>query len=148
VRRSYAVAVLVLVLALAAGGCGAGQAKYPPECSDGPPALRSALAQAPDGDVAMSGVKLSDCLVPSGDAGPLTVFGGAVIDVAARLADRAHAGDERAELELGFLRGALYRGADSGLHDDLLRRLDQELLRVDVTSAAFRRGESAGRARG
>jgi hypothetical protein len=96
----------------------------------------------------MDGVKLSDCLVQSGDAGPLESFGGSVIDVAIGLVDRAHRGDARSATQLGYLRGALMRGADPGLHDELLRRVDQELLRVDVTSPAFRRGEAAGRKRG
>jgi hypothetical protein len=128
--------------------CSQGQPKYPAECSNGPAAVRAALAKAPDGDVAIEGVKLSDCLVPSGDAGPLQSFGGTVVDVAIVLVDRTRAGDQRAATQLGYLRGALRRGADPGLHDELLRRFDQELLRVDTRTPAFRRGEAAGRARG
>jgi hypothetical protein len=55
---------------------------------------------------------------------------------------------QRAATQLGYLRGALRRGADPGLHEELLRRFDQELLRVDTRTPAFRRGEAAGRARG
>jgi hypothetical protein len=147
VRRSPAAAA-VLALALAATGCASTRQSYPSECSNGPAALRTALAKAPDGDVSIEGVKLSDCLVQNGDAGPLESFGGSVIEVAIGLADRAHGGDVRSTTQLGYLRGALIRGADPGLHDELLRRVDQELLRVDVTSPAFRRGEAAGRKRG
>ena len=145
-RRLIALAALASVLA---AGCRETDATYPPECSNGPRAIRAALANAPDGDVAIEGtVKLSDCLVPADDAGPLASFGGSTVEVAVPLVVRARRGDERAALELGYLRGALARGADPGVHDELLFRLDQELIQVDRRAAAFRRGEAAGRERG
>jgi hypothetical protein len=150
-RREYDRAVrrsLAVVAAVAVAGCSQGQSEYPAQCSNGPDAVRAALAKAPGGDVAIDGVKLSDCLVPSADAGPLESFGGSVIAVSIVLVDRTRAGDERAATQLGYLRGALRRGADPGLHDELLRRFDQELLRVDTHTPAFRRGEAAGRERG
>lgn len=142
------IVLVALSLALAATGCRQEPATYPPECSNGPSAVRSALTQAPDGEVAIEGVKLSECLVRSNDAGPLASFGGSVVRVASELADRARAGDERAAMRLGYLRGALERGADPTVHDDLLFRLDQELGRVDERSAAYRRGYAAGFERG
>ena len=141
-------ALVALAVVVIAAGCRESDPEYPPECSDGPRALRTALARAPDGDVAIEGVKLSDCLVPSDDAGPLAAFGGSVIAVSAPLVERAHRGDQRAALQLGYLRGALERGADPGIHDELLFRFDQELIRVDRRSPAFRRGEAAGRDHG
>ena len=148
VRRSRALAVVLL--AAAAGGCRPAQddEAYPPECANGPAALRAALERAPDGEVAIEGVRLSECLVPSADAGPLQAFGGSVMAVAASLVERARSGDDRAAVQLGYLRGALVRGADPGVHDELIRRLDQELLRADRRAPAFRRGEAAGRDRG
>jgi hypothetical protein len=146
VRRLLVLVALVPVLAT--GACRQGQPSYPAACSNGPRAVRAALAKAPDGDVAIEGVKLSDCLVASNDAGPLASFGGSAIAVASGLGDRASRGDQHAALELGYLHGALERGADPGVHDELLFRLDQELLRVDRRSPAFRRGEAAGRERG
>jgi hypothetical protein len=146
VRRTVALAALLL--ALAAAGCRTGPERYPPECSDGPAAMRAALAKAPDGDVAIEGTHLSECLVKNGDAGPLAAFGGSVISVAQRLGDRAERGDKRALLELGYLHGAVARGADPTVHDELKFRLDQELLRVDTRAPEFRRGDAAGRARG
>ena len=146
-RRSLALVVLATLVSPA--GCRQEDAKYPPECSNGPRALRAALAEAPDGEVAIEGrVKLSECLVPSNDAGPLASFGGSVITVATPLVARARRGDERAALELGYLYGALERGADSGVHNELVFRFEQELIRVDRRSPAFRRGEAAGRERG
>jgi len=146
VRRPLA--LVAVSLALVAGGCREKDATYPPECSNGPAALRTALAKAPNGEVAMEGVKLSDCLVSSHDAGPLAAFGGSVTTVASELADRAKAGDDRAALQLGYLRGALARGADATVHEDLLFRLDQEILRLGSPPPAYKRGEAAGRARG
>lgn len=146
VRRLLASAAVLL--ALVAAGCREEDPTYPPECANGPAALRDALAKAPDGEVAIEGVKLSDCLVASQDAGPLASFGGSVTTVAADLVPRARAGDDRAALQLGFLNGALRRGADATVHEELLFRLDQELIRIDRNSAAFRRGETAGLARG
>jgi hypothetical protein len=143
VRRTLVLVALALI-----SGCGQGDVDYPPECSNGPAAVRAALANAPDGEVAIEGVKLSDCLVASNDAGPLASFGGSVLDVTIDLSERVRAGDERAALQLGFLYGALRRGADPGIHDELMFRLDQELSRVDRRSAAYRRGEAAGRERG
>jgi hypothetical protein len=146
VRRLLALVAVLLVVP--ASGCREADAEYPPECSNGPRAVRAALAKAPDGEVAIEGVKLSDCLVPSNDAGPLASFGGSVIAVAPPLVERARRGDERAALELGYLHGALVRGADSGVHNELIFRFEQELIRIDQRSAAFRRGEAAGRDRG
>ena len=143
--RLWALAgVLLVVLAT---GCRPAQEEtaYPPECENGPQALEAALAHAPDGNVAMEGVPLSDCLVASADAGPLQSFGGSVLTVAETLVERARDGDEQAATQLGYLRGALLRGADPGVHDELLRRFDQELLRTDRRAPAFRRGEAAGR---
>jgi hypothetical protein len=146
VRRPLLLVALSLLTLLAS--CRQEPPTYPPECSNGPAAVRGALARAPDGEVAIEGVRLSECLVASSDAGPLASFGGSVIEVAADLARRARAGDERAALELGYLRGALRRGADPTAHDELLFRLDQELSRVDRSAPAYRRGEAAGRERG
>ena len=141
---------MLLVAALAVAGCRPAQddTSYPPECSNGPQAVRAALERAPDGEVTIDGVRLSECLVASNDSGPLQSFGASVVAVAGPLVERARAGDERAAVQLGYLRGALARGADPGVHDELLRRLDQELLRTDRAAPAFRRGEAAGRERG
>lgn len=122
--------------------------KYPPECSNGPEAVRTALARAPSGEVTLEGVKLSECLVRSQEGGPLAAFGGTVVTVAQGLSDRAERGDKRALLELGYLRGAVERGADPTVHDELQFRLDVELQRVNRRAAEFRRGEAAGRERG
>jgi hypothetical protein len=91
--------------------------------------------------------KLSDCLVVSSDTADIQDFSRAVLDEATHLRTSART-DSRALVELGYLRGALHRGADAGFQDEFLRRLDDELLGVDVRSADFRRGEAAGNVNG
>ena len=145
-RRPLALAAVLLLIG--AVGCREDDPTYPPECANGPAAVRAALENAPDGEVAIEGVKLSECLVASHAAGPLASFGGSAITVASDLTARARAGDDRAAMELGYLYGAVERGADPTVHDDLLFRLEQEVGRVDQRSPAYRRGEAAGRERG
>ena len=145
-RRPLALAALVL--ALVAAGCRTEPESFPAECSEGPAAVRAALAKAPDGAVAIDGVHLSECLIKSQEGGPLASFGGTVIEVSQQLADAADEGDTRALLQLGYLRGAVERGADPTVHDELRFRLDEEIKRVDTRAPEFRRGEAAGRARG
>ena len=53
-------------------------------------------------------------------------------------------------LRLGFLMGAIRRGVTDtqGIYSELLRRLRQELIGVDLRSPAYLRGERAGRDHG
>ena len=145
-RRLLSLAAILV--ALAPAGCREEPESYPPACSNGPGAVATALAKAPNGEVAIEGVPLSGCLIKSQDAGPIAAFGGAVTTVAQQLSDRAATGDKRALLELGYLRGAIERGADPTVHDELKFRLDQELQRVNTRAPDYRRGEAAGRERG
>lgn len=137
-----------LLAALLVSGCRQGRPHYPPACSNGPGAVEAALRKAPDGPVAIEGVPLSHCLIRSQEAGPITAFGGSVVFVAERLGDRAQKGDRQALVELGFLQGAVERGADPTVHEELKFRLAQELERVDTRSPEFRRGYAAGKERG
>jgi hypothetical protein len=138
-----------MVVALALAGCRQNDPQVPAACL-GDRAVPQALAAAP-GPVRLAGgkTKLSDCLVASNETADLETFSAAVLDEATNLRIAAR---ERpagpALVELGYLRGALHRGADGGLHDELLRRFDDELLGVDTRAAAFRRGEAAGRSGG
>jgi hypothetical protein len=58
--------------------------------------------------------------------------------------------DSRTLLELGYLAGAVHRGAAraQGVDNEIERRIDQELGVVDTRAPAFARGERAGRASG
>jgi hypothetical protein len=112
-------------------------------------AIPKALVKAP-GEVRLAGgTKLSDCLVKTSETADLQEFSITVLNEATKLRAAARESpDGPALVQLGYLRGALERGADEGIHDNFLRRLDQELLDVDRGAAAFRRGETAGLATG
>jgi len=146
---------LVLALAVCTAGAGAGcaaeeRASLPQACRQGPQAVLDALARAP-GPVRIDGVPISGCMNEHADAADLQELGAAVNGAAARLAQRAARRPESpAALRLGYLSAAVRRGAQrsGGLHSELVRRVDQELLGVDRSSAAFRRGQSAGRQSG
>lgn len=131
--------------AIALGGCAReDKPQLPAACRQGAPAVESALRSAP-ADVRLEGdVKLSDCLVRASDQGDVLLVGEVYLEAAARLADRS------AALQLGYLVGAVHRGASDtqGIHDELLRRIEQEAARVDRADPAFRRGEQAGRESG
>lgn len=139
---------MLVAVAVAAGGCKEEPEKTPAACLDGPESIQAALAKAP-GDVTIDGTKLSECLVKTSDTGDLTAFGGSALDAITRLAIEAKENPGGPSLvQLGYLRGALERGAEVGIHDELLRRIDQELLLVKTDSPEFRRGEAAGRESG
>ena len=151
-------AVLLVTTGIAAGGCGrhSGPDRAPSICTGGQPSarvaeLRAALAKAP-GQVALpGGTRISDCLAHDVDSGDLETVGSTMLSVVQTLAAAAHAAPGGpAATQLGYLIGAAHRGAAEaqGVADELVRRLDQELQNVDVSSTAYRAGERAGRASG
>lgn len=149
-QRSFLAALLAALVTLAGCVKQGGQETLPVACKSGPKAVKLALRDAP-GEVTIDGTPLSGCLPRAGDAADLQAVGAAYIDVAADLAPRARADPDGPEAEqLGYLTGAVRRGAarTQGIHDELLRRLEQELVAVDTSSEAFQEGERAGRASG
>jgi hypothetical protein len=146
VKRPSQTAALLCAAAIL-GSCGEDEGSVPSACSEGPAAVRSALRDAPR-PVHLDGVPLSECLGKGASGGELQAVGISFVEAAAGLAPAARREPEgRAALELGYLVGSARRGGGStqGVHDELLRRLDQELAGVDTRSEAFRRGERAGR---
>ena len=148
--RPWRLALLAGLLLLA--GCGREEdAQLPAACRLGAPAVEQALEAAP-GEVRLDGgTRLSDCLIRTSEQGDVLLVGEVYLGVAAKLADDAAADPEsQAALRLGYLMGAIRRGATEtqGIHDELLRRIEQETGRVDRASAAYRRGERAGRESG
>jgi hypothetical protein len=142
------VVALVLALAVAAAGCGSDdRERLPAACTAGPGAIAKALAAAP-GAVRIDGVAISHCFTRGASGTDEQLMGGNLLAVAQRLHDAAATDPEgRAALQLGYLLGAVRRGASrSGVHAELARRLQME--QVDVRSAAFARGRRAGGARG
>lgn len=139
--------VMCCVLLLAPAGCGRQDEGVPAACREGSGAVRRALGAAP-GPVRLDGTPISDCLGDASDGGELRDVGTALVGAAADLAEgAARHPDGREAVQLGYLVGAVRRGAPSaqGVNSEMVRRLEQEALRVDMRSAAFRRGERAGR---
>jgi hypothetical protein len=74
--------------------------------------------------------------------------GSMLLTVTQQLVDSG-ARSNRALLELGYLSGAVHRGAAHAQVDaEIERRIDQEIGAVDTRSPAFVRGERAGRSNG
>jgi hypothetical protein len=133
-------------------GCASEDERTPAACLelDGPSTVRAALRSAP-GPVRVEGQPLSACLHGKSDAGALRDVGLAYVEAAAGLAEEAEARPHGASAtQLGYLIGATRRGAAraQGVADELMRRLEQEVGRVDERSPAFTAGERAGRSGG
>ena len=147
-----ATALALGLTALALGGCSKQESDPPApvECKEGPDAVQAALARAP-ARVEVRGRSLSDCFTRGSNSADLQLVGASYVTVAARLAAAAKERPEGAEARrLGYLVGAARRGASEtqGIHEELMRRIEQELTGVDTRSAAYRRGFRAGRERG
>jgi hypothetical protein len=123
--RVLAVTAFLIALALAVG-CGSADDSTPVACLEGADAYERALTAAPD-EVLLEGETLiSECLARNQSSGDLTRIGEALIETATKLNAEARAepgGD--ANLQLGYLLGAVERGAEEseGIHSDLVRRL-------------------------
>lgn len=146
-----AVRLTLIAAVLALPGCARDEREaLPSACTGGAAGFRDALQAAP-GQVRVGGVPISGCFVREAAAGDVVLVGQAVLDAAAPLADRARTRPGSPEAaQLGYLVGAVRRGAadTQGIHDELVRRLDQELGGVETEAAAFRRGLAAGRRSG
>jgi hypothetical protein len=125
-RPRTAIALLALGLAALAGGCGKGEASTPVACLEGSGVYLKALREAP-GEVRLaSDVTISDCLSENQSGGDLASVGEATVQAATRLDAEARAEPGgQATVELGYLVGAVQRGADrtEGIHSELVRRL-------------------------
>jgi hypothetical protein len=131
-----------------ASGCGSGNDPLPAACSDGARIVLGALQKAPR-DVALeNGTLISTCVQRSLDTGEIQTLGFTYLAVAnteLKLMPRSDA----AALQLGFLVGAVRRGANktNGVQLELVRRLEQ-VAGVGgppgPRRAAYRRGMAAG----
>jgi len=151
-RRSRGVLWLA-GLALTLAGCArSANQPVPVACVGTPQDVTGALVGAPGRVVLTDGTSLSRCVARATSDGDLqnvgTVFSGAADSLAARMAH-----DPGAALRLGFLIGAVRRGAlhTQGVSAELVRRLEQSG-RMDApppsVEAALRRGLSAGQDHG
>jgi hypothetical protein len=151
VSPSRALVPAILAAALAAG-CGGSEdeGETPQACSGDAAEYRAALASAP-GDVALAdATPISDCLPAQQSSGDLAEIGRVLIATATDLNDDARSNPTGpAAVQLGFLVGAIERGADS-IHADLVRRVNSAarfspagLLPAEF-ERTFGRGYSAG----
>ena len=142
--------LLAAAAAAALGGCATADDDLPVPCTEGADAVQEALHDAPGTVRLDGGTRLSACLSGSPDGDQVQVVGAAFVESASALSRQARRHPEgRSALELGYLVAAAHRGeANQGVHAELLRRLDQELLTIDTGSRAFRRGRRAGEAGG
>ena len=142
-------------LGLLALGCSrtSGSDSSPSACVTGSPAgrvtaLRAALANAPSPVRLKDGTSIADCLSHDPDSGDLENVGSMLLKVTQQLVD-GDAQDSRTLLQIGYLSGAVHRGAEHSQVDaEIERRIDQEIGVVDTHAPAFVRGERAGRANG
>jgi hypothetical protein len=129
-------------------GCGNDEHRVPVACLEGN--LTKALATAP-ADVRLSGVRPSECFTRAANPAEIQQVGAVFIASAEKLAEAARTKpDSRAALELGYLIGAVRRGAGhtQGIHYETQRRIEQELLGVNTHAPAFVEGEKAGEKNG
>jgi hypothetical protein len=140
--------VAAALCALLAAGCGEGEEDTPAACLRGPGPYLEALRQAPAEVRLGGGVAISACLVEDQEAGELARVGIALVRAATEL--RARAGEAPAgpaPIELGYLVGAVERGAEetSGIHADLVRRIEAAAALDAAFAAPYMRGVAAGR---
>ena len=153
VRAALAAAALA---ALLVAGCGAkSNDAAPAACLTTNQGFLRALESAP-GEVRLAGsTPISACLVPEQDAGQLANVGQEMIVAATQLNAEARQDPEGpASVQLGYLLGAVAKGADS-IHTDLVRRLNTAARFSDTGGAlpagferAFGQGYAAGQRSG
>ena len=151
------IAIALLALSVLAG-CGSTDSSTPVACLEGSGAYLAALKKAP-GAVKLDGeTPISECLAENQSGGDLAAVGTAMLAAATRLnAEARERPRGAANLRLGYLLGAVERGAEStdGVHAELVRRLtaaaryspDNQPLPATFLET-YREGFDAGNARG
>lgn len=155
-RGSAAVGAVAAMLALASGcGGSGGPEPAPAACLTTSSTYLKALDRAPGRVTVPPNVRISECVVPGQSGGELANVGSELIVAATRLASTVSEGGavgEQAALRLGYLVGAVRRGAEGtgGIHSDLVRRLEAtaRLTSESADAAAYAEGLRAGLARG
>src|SRR5215210_3388183 len=115
----------VALLCLALAGCGEEDPPLDAGCTESPDVILRALRAVPGSVRLTSGTPLSQCVERAGSDAELQTVGVVLTHAAERLARQAEDGDARAALELGYLVGAVARGAEhtAGVHAELERRV-------------------------
>lgn len=123
-RRLHPLLLAAMACAAVVAGCSSdSEDEAPAACLSGSEEYLRALEAAP-GEVRLEGeTAISGCLTPSQGGGELSQIGEELIVTATLLNEQARrdpAGP--AALQLGYLAGAVQRGAE-GIHADLVRRI-------------------------
>jgi hypothetical protein len=141
-RRVRRLAAILLVLGMAGCARDDGEAELPSACRSEAAVFGDALAAAPSA-VRVDGVAISECLVKEASQGDVQLVGQTLLAAAQGL------GEEERAVALGYLVGALRRGAErsGGIHLELVRRVEQEALGLRG-ARGFDRGLRAGRTSG
>ena len=140
-----------MVSATLVAGCGNKDVVVPSECEEGPDTVMSALAGAPDHVLLGGHVRISDCFKQAAPPASVQNLGSTFLATAQKLGDRVRRHPHSdAALQLGYLIGAVRRGAGTGtgVHYESERRIEQELVGLDVNTPEFKRGLEAGRSDG
>jgi hypothetical protein len=156
IRGAFLALSAIVVLGPLASGCGSDQDdETPAACLASSDGYLRALQSAP-GEVRLGGgVAISSCLVPSQEGGQLASIGQQMIVAATKLnAEARREPGGPAALQLGYLSGAISKGADA-IHADLVRRINSAAQFSAGGAAlpvsferAYSRGYSAGRESG
>lgn len=146
---------LAVVVSLALAACGEEERRVSAACTSAPAAVERALAAAPGAVVLPDGTRLSECVADADTDAELQSAGRTLTATADGLAERAQRGDAEAALRLGYLAGAVRRGAarTAGVASELQRRVEQAGAYVaadggPAAGRALRRGLAAGEAGG
>jgi hypothetical protein len=126
-RRLAILALGLTGLAPALAACGTNQEGTPVACLEGTKTYLEALGDAPEPVRLPGGTRISDCLTENQPGGTLATVGSAMVRAATELNSEARAKPGGpAALQLGFLLGAVERGAEDthGIHAELVRRLE------------------------
>ncbi|HEY7255177.1 MAG TPA: hypothetical protein VH476_00720 [Solirubrobacterales bacterium] len=124
-RRLAALALVPIALAL--GACGTTEEETPVVCLEGAKVYLEALEDAPEPVRLPGGTRISDCLTKNQGGGELATMGASMLRAATALnAEARHDPGGPAAVRLGFLLGAVERGAEdtAGIHSELVRRLE------------------------
>ncbi len=120
-------ALSLIGLALIAAGCGSSEEKTAAACFGGAAAFSRALTRAPAAVELEGETPISACLTPNQSAGDITRLGKALLGSTTTLNAQARGnGGESAARRLGYLIGAVQRGAEDtgGIHTNLVARLE------------------------
>ncbi len=126
-RRLAILALGLAGLTPSLAACGTSDEATPVACLEGSKTYVEALADAPEPVRLPGGTRISDCLTENQAGGSLATVGAAMVRAATQLNSEARANPGGpAPLQLGFLLGAVERGAKdtAGIHAELVRRLE------------------------